>query len=238
MRRSNNYVYMAGNYAAAYSPSNNPGSGGPVSQLTREMVYLQPDYVVVYDRVTTIDPSYTKQQQWMLANAPTVSGNSFAETVGGSSLFGQTFSKIPLTTTVTPIQVAGVTVQQLINQNTSPTANVNYVTAFQVAPSTTATMDPTEHILTTDGRMEGTQMGNQLVLFGYAAGTVDLTSSITYSPSGSGSVSNLLVDLQAGGMYQIEANGTNLGTVTASSQGTISFTTPAGTTQVTVTRVG
>jgi len=234
---SGNHVYMAGNYAAAYSPANAPGSGGPVSELTREVVYLQPNYVVVYDRVTTLKDTYAKQQRWHFLNAPTVTGNSFAETVGSSRLFGQTFSRVPLTTTVAPVQVGSATVQELITQNASPTASVRYVTAFQTAPFTTATMDATTHVLTTDSRMEGTQIGNQLVLFGYAAGTVDLTTPVTYALTGTNSVSNLLVDLQAGGVYQIQSDGVLLGNVAASGQGTLSFTTPAGAQQVTVTRI-
>jgi hypothetical protein len=158
--------------------------------------------------------------------------------VGSSKLFGQTFSTTPLTLTVQGTQSGNATIQQLEIQNTSPTAHVNYLTAFQVAPSSTATMDATEHVLTTDGRMEGTQVGNQLVLFGVAAGAVSLTTPVTYSLSGTSSVSNLLVDLQASGVYQVKVDGTLLGNVTASSQGTISFTTAAGAHQVTVARVG
>jgi hypothetical protein len=233
-----NHTYISGDLVASYN--NDPSSGlpNPVSQLTREVVYLNPNYVIVYDRVTTTQASYTKEQQWNFINAPSVTGNAFVESVGSSKLFGQAFSTTPLTLTVHGTQAGSATIQQLEIQNASPTASVNYLTAFQVAPSTTTSMDATEHVLTTDGRMEGTQMGNQLVLFGVASGTVDLTTSVTYSVSGSSSVSNLLVDLKAGGVYQVVADGTNLGNVTASSQGTISFTTPAGTQQVTVTRVG
>lgn len=235
---ANNYTYISGNLTASYN--NKPGSliANPVSSLTREVVYLRPNYVIVYDRVSTLQASYTKEQQWNFLNAPTVSGNSFVESVGSSKLFGQTFSSVPLSLSVQS-QVAGsATIQQLEIQNATPTSSVNYLTAFQVAPSTTTTMDATNHILTTDGRMEGTQMGNQLVLFGVAAGSVDLTTPVTYNLSGSNSVSNLLVDLQAGGIYQIKVDGTNIGNVTASSQGTVSFTTAAGAKQVTVTRVG
>jgi fibronectin type 3 domain-containing protein len=233
-----NHTYISGNLTASYN--NDPSSGlpNPVSQLTREVVYLNPNYVIVYDRVTTTQASYTKEQQWNFSNAPTVTGNAFVEAVGSSKLFGQTFSTTPLTLTVHGTQAGSATIQQLEIQNASPTASVNYLTAFQVAPSTTTSMDATEHVLTTDGRMEGTQMGNQLVLFGVASGAVNLTTPVTYSVSGSSSVSNLLVDLQAGGVYQVVAGGTNLGNFTASSQGTLSFTTPAGAQQVTVTRVG
>jgi hypothetical protein len=234
-----NYTYLSGNYAAAYSPSGHPGSGGPVSELNREMVYLNPNYVVVYDRVTTRQASFTKKQQWNFLNnaTVTVSGDSFTETVGSSRLFGQAFSTVPLTTTIGSVQVNNATVKELEIQNASATASVRYVTAFQVADSTTSAMDATEHVVSTDSRMEGTQIGNQLVLFG-RDGTVDATTPVTYAVSSSAAVQNLLVDLQPGRTFQVKANGVVIATVTASSQGTVSFTTPAGTNTVQVTAVG
>src|SRR5262249_5842128 len=38
------YVYLSGDYHAAYSSSNHDGEGGPTSELTRQLVYLRPDY--------------------------------------------------------------------------------------------------------------------------------------------------------------------------------------------------
>jgi hypothetical protein len=223
------YTYLSGNYAAAYSPNTAPGSGGPVSELNREMVYLNQNYVVVYDRVTTLQASFTKQQQWNFLNnaTVTVNGNSFTETLGSSKLFGQAFSTVPLTTTVGPVQVGNATVKELEIRNASPTASVRYVTAFQVGTSSTTAMDATEHVVSTDSRIEGSQIGNQLVLFG-RNGTVDATTPVTYGLNGSAPVQNLLVDLQPGRTYQIQADGVVVATVTASSQGTVSFTTPAG----------
>jgi hypothetical protein len=237
---TSNFTYLYGNYAAAYSTQANPGGGGPVSELTRQVVYLNPNYVVVFDRVTTIQASFTKKQQWAFLNAPTVSGNSFTETVGSSTLFGQTFSTVPLTTTVTPTNVGGKTVQLLDTQNASPTASVRYVTAFQVAPSTTTQMVSTQQIVSTDSRMQGVQMGNQVVLFG-TNGSVDLTTPVTYQISGSGAVQQMLTNLSPGHIYQVQADGTAVTTVTADSAGTISFsTTPSasGTQTIQVTLVG
>ena len=47
------FNYVDGNYAAAYSPEDDPGSGGQVSQLTRQVVFVRPDLIFVYDRATT-----------------------------------------------------------------------------------------------------------------------------------------------------------------------------------------
>src|SRR5262249_34955920 len=167
----------------------------------------------------------------------TVTGNAFVETVGQSRLFGQTFSSVPLTTTVTPVQVGNATVQEVWTQNASPIASVQYVTAFQIAPSTTAAMVSTQQVVSTDGRMQGVQAGNQVVLFG-VSGAVSPATPVSYQVSGTGSISNLLVNLQPGQNYQVTANGVVVATLTASSQGTLSFTPPtAGSQTIVVTGV-
>jgi hypothetical protein len=104
---------------------------------------------------------------------------------------------------------------------------VRYLTVFQTADASAATMDATSHIVSTDGRMEGTQIDNQLVLFGHD-GDVNLTTPVTYALIGAAPIDNLLTNLQAGQTYQVHADGQLITTVTASSQGTLSFTTPAG----------
>jgi PKD repeat protein len=235
---ASNYVYMGGDYTAAYnSPSWSTPVTNPATQLTRQVVYLRPDLVIVYDRATTVQASFTKRLQWNFLNTPTVSGNAFVETVGQSRLFGQTFSTVPLTTTVTPVSVGGATVQEVWTQNASPTASVQYVTAFQVASATTAAMVSTQQVVSSDGRMQGVQAGNQVVLFG-VHGAVSPTAPVTYQVNGSGSLSHLLVDLQAGQHYQVTANGGLVATLTASAQGTLSFTTTAaGSQTITVTAV-
>jgi hypothetical protein len=236
---NSNDVYMTGDYHAAYSPDNNPGSGGPTSELTRSMVYVRPGYVFVYDRVTTLQASYAKQLRWHFVNAPTVNGNAFTETVGQSRLFGQTFSSVPLTTTVAPVEVDNnpqAQVYRVTSTNTNPTSKVRFLTVFQTAGATTANMDATEEVDTTDDRMEGSQIGNQLVLFG-RDGTVDLTTAVTYTlGSGASSVNNLLTDLEAGASYQVKVNGAVLTSVVASNQGAISFTTALGAQTVQVTK--
>jgi hypothetical protein len=233
-----NYTYLYGNYAAAYSTYTNPGGGGPVSELTRQVVYLNPNNVVVFDRVTTLKPEYVKEQQWNFLNPPEVSGNSFVETVGSSRLFGQTFSTTPLTTTLTPVVVNGATVQELDTQPAVPTASVRYVTAFRVASASNSPRITTQQIVSTDGRMQGVAMGNQVVLFG-SDGDVDLTTPVSYQTLKSGLVQQLLTNLSPGKHYQVTVNGSPGTTVTASSQGTISFTTTgSGTDTIQVQLVG
>jgi hypothetical protein len=226
---ADNHLYISGDYRAAYSPDFAPGSGGPASELTRQVVYLRPDFVVVYDRVTTLKAGYAKQLRWHFANAPVVQGNTFVETAGGSKLFGASFSSVPLTTTLAKVAIDGDTggggltqVERVTTQNAAPTASVRYVTAFQIAPASTPQMVATERLTSTDGRMEGVRMADQVVLFG-RQGAVDPSSAVAYQLPG-GTFHNLLTDLQPGRSYQVTVNGV-VATVTASTQGTLTFTT-------------
>jgi hypothetical protein len=216
-----NYVYSAGNYAGAYD---SPGYAGSVSKLQREVVYLRPGVEVVYDRAITTQPQFSKQLRWHFIYPPTVSGNSFVETVNTARLFGQTFSTAPIATTLTTVTVNNVTVPEVQTQNTNTTASVNYVTAFQVGTSTTPSMAPTTHIVSSTGSMEGTQIGNNVVLFGYS-GPVTGNSPTTYTFNGSGPTTHTLVDLVPGQQYQIKVNGSVLTTATASAAGVLTFTT-------------
>jgi hypothetical protein len=235
------HVYLYGDYHAAYSTPNNPGAGGPVSELTRQVVYLRPNYVIVYDRATSTKAKYTKQLRWHFANAPVLNGDSFVETVGSSKLFGHTFSTVPLKTTVAKVAPdpsnPDQTISEVITRNPDWANSVRYVTALQLAPSSTSTMDATKQVLSSDGQMQGVQVGNQVVLFG-RNGDVSTAKPVSYKITAAASVQHLLTNLAAGQKYQVTVNGAAQGTMTASSQGTLSFnTTTAGTLSVTVAHV-
>lgn len=220
----NGHVYVAGDYHAAYSNNNAPGAGGPASELTRQVVYLRPDFFVVHDRATTTKDYYLKQLQWHFLSTPTVSGNSWIAASGSSKLFGHSFSTQPLATTVQSVTAGNATVSQVSTKNASATAKVRYTTAIQSATSATTSMVTTEQVVSTDGRMEGVKMGNQVVLFG-TDGVVDPASIVSYDITGSGQVEHLLTDMVAGRAYQLRVNGALIGSVQASNQGILSFTT-------------
>ncbi len=226
---STKYAYLYGDYHRAYSSESAPGAGGPTSELTRQMVYLRPGYVFVFDRVTTLKAAYPKELRWHFNNAPVVDGNRFTERVGGSKLFAQTFSTVPLTTTSARITVGDSQAQvyRVTTKNSAAAKRVRYLTVFQVADARTARMDATTQVASRDGRMQGAQIGNQLVLFG-RDGDVNLTTPVTYALTGNAAVDNLLTNLKPGQTFQVRADGRLLATLRSSSQGTLHFTTPAG----------
>jgi hypothetical protein len=231
---ANGYMYIGGDYRAAYSLNTNPGGGGPATQLTRQVIYLRPDLIVVFDRAGTILATYPKQLQWHFLNPAKVNGNSWEEDVGSSKLFGETFSTVPLTTTTYSVNDNGATVYRVATNNTNPILGVRYVTALETAPSTTGSMASSQQIASTDGRMQGVEIGGNVVLFGTNGPLSPFSGSITYTISSATAISHLLTDLQPGQQYVVQANGVVVGTFTSSTQGTLSFTTPVGSTIITV----
>jgi Domain of unknown function (DUF4214) len=230
-----NYVYAGGDYHAAYSTQAHPGDGGPTTQLTRQVVYLRPDFIIVHDRAGTLKNSYPKELRWNFQNTATIttSGNSWTEALGSSKLFAKTFSQQALSTTLQTVSIPGdggnKNVYRIATDNTNAATNVQYTTALETAPSSANSMVSTAQLVSTDGRMEGVEMQNYAVLFGTAGPLNPFTGSITYTITGNSAVNHLIVDLQPGQTYQIQANGVVVTTVKASNQGTISFvTTPSG----------
>ncbi len=80
-RRS--YLYVAGDCTRAYSPRK-------LEHFTRQIVYLRPDTFVIFDRVKSKDPSFTKT--WLLQAMKTPTGRppNLVVTNGKGRLFVQT----------------------------------------------------------------------------------------------------------------------------------------------------
>jgi hypothetical protein len=237
---ANNYVYAGGDYAASYGLNFTPGIG-TAKKLTRQVVYLRPNYIVVHDRAVTKSTNDLKQLRWHFLNAPVfnAASNSWVETEGASKLFGQTFSRSTLISTNgavhCPDDPSGAIVYRVATQNAIKATNVTYVTALQSAPSTTNNMVSTAAIYSSDNRMEGVQMGTNVVLFGSDAPLNPFSGTISYTVAGSTPVIHLLTDLQPNHAFQVSAGGNSIGTLTSSSQGTLSFTNaPLGSQIITV----
>jgi hypothetical protein len=126
------YVYACGDYAAAYSDQQAPGQGGSVAELTRQVVFLRPNIVVVYDRVEMKKAVYPFRLQWHFlptANLQFV-GDAYTSAIGASQLRGQTFSADPLTTKMVGVSQG---VAQVGITLATPAAKARFLTVFQAA---------------------------------------------------------------------------------------------------------
>jgi hypothetical protein len=225
-RAEKDYVYLGGDYHAAYSPPSKPGSGGPAQELTRQVVYLRPNYVVVYDRATTLKESYGKDLRWHFLKAPTVSGTAFEAAAGDSKLFGKTFSTVPLVTSAAPVKVGEATVHQLRTHAEKPIKTIRFVTVFQVASSAAKSMMPARHLTDAGGLLEGAQIEDDVVLFG-RAGSLGANAALRVKATGKGTLRHLVTDLPPGQAFQVKVDGKPTTRVVATAQGTIIFKTEA-----------
>ena len=91
LHRGNGWLYAAADLTPTYA--------GHVGKLQREIVYLEPDCVVVYDRVTT---GASQQQVWQLAmpGEPRIVGSETQMTASGHTLTIQRASPLSATGSV------------------------------------------------------------------------------------------------------------------------------------------
>jgi hypothetical protein len=217
------YVYMKGDYAAAYTHHyGEPGAPNPASDLTRSVFYVRSaDYVIVYDRAVTTQANYLKQLRWHFTGTATLAGDAWTIATGASKLFGRTYSAQALTTSTQTLTQNGDSFNQITTNNSSPTAAVNYITAMQTAASSAVAMDASQRVASADGKVEGVQMGAFAVLFG-RDGAVSGGTSYQVTAAAGQTVTHYLSDMTPGATYTLA--GAVQTTATANVQGVLTFT--------------
>jgi hypothetical protein len=90
-----NYVYATSNLTNLFNRFKNPWSPGSgandITEATRSIIWLNKDYIVIYDRATSIHSGLFKRFNLCLVNNPAISGTTSIETMdSGQRLFVQT----------------------------------------------------------------------------------------------------------------------------------------------------
>ena len=228
------YVYMQGKYAAAYTHHyGEPGAPNPATELTRSVFYVRAaDYVIVYDRATTTQPTHLKQLRWHFTGTATVAGDAWTITTGASKLFGKTYSSNALATSTQTLTQNGESFNQITTNNAAPTASVGYVTAMQTAASSAGAMDASARIASGDGKVEGVLMGQYAVLFG-THGAFSGGTSYQLTAAAGQTITHYVSDLAPGTTYTL--TGASQATATANAQGVLQFSATGTGTAQTVT---
>ena len=121
------YVYATSDLTPLYNRPNfwSPAAGATnITQATRSLVWLNSDYIIVYDRATSLNAGLFKRFNLSLVNNPTITGNVATETMAsGQQLF----------------------VQTLLPQNASLSATFGAGTLNPIAQ-----LEPTRYILTAE----------------------------------------------------------------------------------------
>jgi hypothetical protein len=197
--------------------------------------------VVVYDRATSKTPvasgtHYPKQVTWHTLGVPAVTGNNWTASKGASTLFAQIYTDSTFTTasglvsTSPPPGVGtlgygpGGIYVSFIRTTCSNADTAKILTVFQSAPSSTVTMDASARVTSADGQLDGVLIGGFLGLFGTAP-PVSFTSAVSYTFTVTSGLTVRHVVANVPASRSCTLSGAATGTVSASANGVLTFTT-------------
>ena len=185
--RGANYDYVQTDMTALY---NRPSMWTPANALldirhaSRSILHLNTDYVVVYDRATSLHAGLFKRFNLNFTSLPVLDAvsNLLTETTPfGQKLFVQTllpanptFSWVPTNNAVTYTAETEPTVGRIVVEDTNNPANVRFLHVLQ-AGDPNATVQPGALVQSFAGNsFDGAQFGNNLVMFAN-----DITTTFT-----------------------------------------------------------
>ncbi|HLH53045.1 MAG TPA: hypothetical protein VKY92_05455 [Verrucomicrobiae bacterium] len=159
-----------------------------IQQATRNILWIKPDHIVVYDRAASAHTALFKRFNLNFITTPSIAGNLVTEiTPGGQKLFVQTV--LPATPTITYVPlgnslttVAGLepSVGRVVVEDTNNPVNIRFLHVLQGADSNSSP-DTATHIVSSSGSpFEGVAVSGALVLFPVNALSNSLVS-LSYS---------------------------------------------------------
>jgi hypothetical protein len=163
-----------------------------IQQATRNIIWIKPDHIVVYDRAASAHPGLFKRFNLNFITTPSITGNTIREvTPGGQNLFVQTLLPTNATLTYVPLgnsltTVAGLepSVGRVVIEDTNTPVNTRFLHVLQGADSNAAP-DAVTHVASSAGNtFEGVTLRGTAVLFPVAALTNNLTSLAYSVPKG------------------------------------------------------
>jgi hypothetical protein len=247
------HVYVRGNDGGAYTSrilGLTYGDWLNTQSLYRELVYIKPDYVIVYDRGTFRDLTLSRFQL-QTPNQPANLNGTITATNNGQSIF-----LTPLLPVNPQIVITDLSTVDTFYSNTAPQTNEAGLLTFwrtdvqtpvpsransllQVIQSGDVDTIPAGAVLITSGNLVGAHVkdstGDKIVAFSAAQNGADLSLPISYSVTAVSQGSrHLIVDLppNTAVKYSISRGSNNLVTVSvdgSSAQGTAGVTSAAGT---------
>jgi hypothetical protein len=212
------YVYASSNLTNLYNRPQiwTPANGATdISQATRSILWLNNDYIVVYDRATSIHPGLFKRFNLSLVTNPTISGRTATEVLpSGQQLFMQTL--LPQNATISARSAAGdlnpiaqLEPTQYIMTVQDPTNPVDtrFLHVLQGADSG-AVMVPATYVQSTTGTaFDGAVFGGVAVYFPVSATVSGVATSL---PAPAGVHTAVVTGLAANSSYSVAVNGNSI----------------------------
>jgi hypothetical protein len=163
-----------------------------IQQATRNIIWIKPDHIVVYDRAASVHPGLFKRFNLNFIATPSIAGSTVTQvTPGGQKLIVQTVLPTNATLTYVPLgnsltTVAGLepSVGRVVIEDTNHPISTRFLHVLQGADSNAAPAVVT-HVVSSGGNsFEGVTVRGAVVLFPVNALSSNFTS-VTYTvPNG------------------------------------------------------
>ncbi len=233
------HVYMlATNLEDMYNASVTPKA---VAGWSREVVYLRPNRVMVYDRTAVGSSSYDQFLAWHFPASPVkgtaAAGQSRLDVTYQGQYMGALTTVLPANTTTTlPMYPTSnpVKVWQVQVRPTTPRINQQWLSVFDLSPSAAA-VAATSPVTVTQGAVVGTRLaasdGNSVVIFSSGAAGVPAAGTVAYTVP-TAAAHHVITELAAATGYDITVSASGGyqtvsvspgGTYVTSSAGLLSF---------------
>ena len=213
------------------------------SYFRRDVAFLEPDWVVVFDNITATSTSNLITEQWFTLGNPTISGDTATLAKTNAKLFLRTVTPaVSMTKTDTSATRAG-TYRVDASPTTASVPN-KIITLFETAPPAQGSMTATD--LMTPSNFIGVHVKKastpKIALFATAENPAATSCSFTFTPVGS-PTKVLVIGMQASTSFSVTVTGTTSKTVTiaagsgytSTANGALSFDVTTGAQPLTIT---
>jgi hypothetical protein len=143
-----------------------------IQQATRNIIWIKPDHIVVYDRAASVHSGLFKRFNLNLVATPAISGHTVTEvTSGGQQLFAQTI--LPTNAAIAYVPINSITtlsqeepsVGRVSIEDTNDPVSIRFLHVLQGAKAKAA-QDVATHVISTGGNaFEGVSVRGVVALF-------------------------------------------------------------------------
>jgi hypothetical protein len=222
------YAYFAGEAADAYAFWRWPNVVPVLKTYLRQILFLKPNRLVVFDHVDAVDASQVKKWNLHTLQEPSLGTDSYQTTAAGFTLFGKTLLPKGATSEKTPLYLGtGGALNAWRISIAAPTGkNLDYfLNVLETAPSEQTVPTPVLPVKTGRSSLVGAQTGNQIVVFDAAPNPA---TSFSYQMNATAALEHFVLNQVPGKWYRIteqNAEGKTLQDqrVQASDQGVLTF---------------
>lgn len=245
---SSDYTYASGDAGNAYysgAGAYGEGTTPLLNSWIRELVHVQPNYLVVYDKVSPVNAGYSTRYLLHFPTQPTISQNLVTAVNGQGRLFQKTLLPSGYNLrTVRNTDISATTNGWRIELTPQAQQYDNYfLNVIEVDGASVSAMANTVLVSADNGAMRGASVQdlteNRIVLFAANPDSKPLTGTVSYQVNTNRKSRHILVGIRENYAYNVASSGGSDFQAITTDQGVLSFgITSAGNSTYTISEVG